>query len=125
TSFRKRHGRNRCHYSRLLQPTQHKYTILNPFVTLSAVEGSRLSMKEQQTHNNTNPPTKTPKRVPKLRFAEFIGKWHSKTLGEIGNVAMCKRIMKDQTTEIGEIPFFKIGTFGKTPDAYISESLFQ
>ena len=47
------------------------------------------------------------------------------TLGEIGSVKMCKRILKEQTNTIGGIPFYKIGTFGKTPDAYISEELFE
>ena len=48
-----------------------------------------------------------------------------KTMGEIGTVKMCKRIMKNQTSSMGEIPFYKIGTFGKEPDAYISRELFQ
>ncbi|EKB60190.1 hypothetical protein HMPREF9700_01227 [Bergeyella zoohelcum CCUG 30536] len=48
-----------------------------------------------------------------------------KTLGEIGEVRMCKRIFKEQTSEIGEIPFYKIGTFGKTPNAYIARELFE
>ena len=48
-----------------------------------------------------------------------------KTLGEIGEVRMCKRILKSQTTSDGEIPFYKIGTFGKKPDAYISRKLFD
>ena len=48
-----------------------------------------------------------------------------KTLGEIGEVCMCKRIMKDQTSETGDVPFFKIGTFGGTPDAYISRDLYD
>ena len=38
---------------------------------------------------------------------------------------MCKRIFKDQTAESGEIPFYKIGTFGGEPDAYISRDLFE
>lgn len=38
---------------------------------------------------------------------------------------MCKRIYKEQTTENGDVPFFKIGTFGGEPDAFISESLFE
>ena len=47
------------------------------------------------------------------------------TLGEVGDVCMCKRIMKDQTTTNGEIPFFKIGTFGGQADAYISRELYE
>lgn len=46
-------------------------------------------------------------------------------LGDIGRVAMCKRIFKNETSDAGEIPFFKIGTFGGEPDAYISRELFE
>ena len=38
---------------------------------------------------------------------------------------MCKRIFKEQTSPEGEIPFYKIGTFGSTPDAFISRELFE
>ena len=48
-----------------------------------------------------------------------------KTLGEIGEVCMCKRIMKNQTNAEGCIPFYKIGTFGKKADAFISEELYD
>lgn len=48
-----------------------------------------------------------------------------KTLGEVGDVRMCKRILKEQTSSDGEIPFYKIGTFGKAPDAFISRELFE
>lgn len=47
------------------------------------------------------------------------------TLGEIGDVCMCKRIMKNQTASIGDIPFYKIGTFGGEADAYIDRSLYD
>lgn len=51
--------------------------------------------------------------------------WEVKRLGEIGEPLMCKRVLKHQTSDQGDIPFYKIGTFGKTPDAYISRSLFE
>ena len=38
---------------------------------------------------------------------------------------MCKRIFKEQTSEEGDVPFYKIGTFGGSPDAYISRELFE
>ncbi|QNQ80551.1 restriction endonuclease subunit S [Lactobacillus sp. PV034] len=38
---------------------------------------------------------------------------------------MNKRIFKHQTSPIGEIPFYKIGTFGKQADSYISHELFE
>jgi type I restriction enzyme S subunit len=65
--------------------------------------------------------------LPKLRFPEFrdAGEWEEKRLGDIGSVRMCKRILKEQTSPRGEIPFYKIGTFGGVPDAYISREIFE
>lgn len=51
--------------------------------------------------------------------------WEVKRLGEIGEPLMCRRVLKSQTSSNGEIPFYKIGTFGKKPDAYMSRSLFD
>ena len=51
--------------------------------------------------------------------------WEQRKLGEFGSVAMCKRIYKEQTSEQGDVPFFKIGTFGTDPDAFISNELFD
>ncbi|WP_304289569.1 restriction endonuclease subunit S [Capnocytophaga leadbetteri] len=48
-----------------------------------------------------------------------------KTLGEVGEIRMCKRILKEQTSDYGGVPFYKIGTFGKEADAYISKELFN
>ncbi|WRA21149.1 restriction endonuclease subunit S [Helicobacter pylori] len=50
--------------------------------------------------------------------------WKKVRLGDIGKPCMCKRVMKHQTTRYGEIPFYKIGTFGNTADAFISKKLF-
>ncbi len=46
-------------------------------------------------------------------------------LKEIGKVCMCKRILKEQTVSSGDVPFYKIGTFGGVADAYISQELFD
>lgn len=51
--------------------------------------------------------------------------WEEKSLGEIGKPSMCKRILKKQTSSIGDVPFYKIGTFGKSPDAYISQEIYD
>lgn len=51
--------------------------------------------------------------------------WEEKTLGELGKVSMCKRILKKQTTTEGGIPFYKIGTFGKEPNAFIPEEIYN
>ena len=46
-------------------------------------------------------------------------------LGEIGNVCMCKRILKEETSPDYEIPFYKIGTFGNEADVFISKEQFE
>lgn len=51
--------------------------------------------------------------------------WKLKTLGDVGDVQMCKRIFSYQTSKRGDVPFFKIGTFGKEPDAFINWDLYQ
>lgn len=51
--------------------------------------------------------------------------WKQETLGEIGKVSMCKRILKKQTNNISGIPFYKIGTFGKEANAFISEEIYN
>ncbi|AUA18584.1 restriction endonuclease subunit S [Streptococcus suis] len=67
------------------------------------------------------------RNIPKRRFKEFenADAWELRKLGEVGTVAMCRRIFKEQTSEHGEIPFYKIGTFGGTPDAFIARELFE
>jgi len=51
--------------------------------------------------------------------------WVEKKLGEIGKVSMCKRIFKKQTTATGDIPFYKIGTFGKEANAFIPSYIYD
>lgn len=51
--------------------------------------------------------------------------WEMVELGEIGKICMCKRIFKEETKDTGDIPFYKIGTFGKEPDAFITKKLFE
>ena len=63
--------------------------------------------------------------VPKLRFKEFDGEWEEYKLGSLGSVAMNKRIYKEETSSHGDIPFFKIGTFGGKADAFISRAKYE
>ena len=74
-------------------------------------------MSDTQKHTKPN--------VPNLRFPGFEGEWESRRIGEDCAVNMCKRIFANQTSEQGDVPFFKIGTIGGTPDAYISRDLFE
>ena len=63
--------------------------------------------------------------TPAIRFKGFTDTWEQRKLGEIGSASMCRRIFKEQTSETGDIPFYKIGTFGAEPDAFISRELFE
>lgn len=63
--------------------------------------------------------------IPEIRFKGFTDPWEQRKFGDVGSVAMCKRIFKEQTSDEGDVPFYKIGTFGGEPDAYISQELFD
>lgn len=65
--------------------------------------------------------------TPHLRFPEFQDSvtWAALKLGKLVTVAMCKRIFSEETSPKGDIPFYKIGTLGKKPDAFISYDLFK
>lgn len=62
---------------------------------------------------------------PIIRFKGYQDDWEQRKFGDVGSVAMCKRIFKEQTSDEGEVPFYKIGTFGGVPDAFISRELFD
>jgi len=68
-------------------------------------------------------------QVPQLRFKQPDGSdypdWRKSKIGESCKVSMCKRIFADQTSENGDVPFYKIGTVGEKPDAFIKRELFE
>lgn len=63
--------------------------------------------------------------APEIRFKGFEGAWEMLKLGDVGSVLMNKRIFKYQTSEVGDVPFYKIGTFGREPNSFISRELFE
>ena len=93
--------------------------VLDKMATLTAELKAELEARKQQYEYYRN----------KLLSFNEIGEANRqvtwKKISEIGQICMCKRIMKDQTHKQGEIPFYKIGTFGGTADAYISRELFE
>ena len=64
---------------------------------------------------------------PRLRFPEFqnAGDWLAKTIGDVSEVLMCKRIFAEETNPNEGVPFYKIGTLGSVPDAFISRKQFE
>lgn len=61
----------------------------------------------------------------KTRLKGFNEPWMKKKLGDIGSLAMCKRIFQEETSEKGDVPFYKIGTFGQQADAYITKGKYE
>lgn len=64
-------------------------------------------------------------KIPEIRFENFEGEWKQFSLGELGSVATNKRIFIHQTSLTGDVPFYKIGTFGREPKLFISQDLFD
>ena len=80
-------------------------------------------MADTENNKNSNSPAST--SAPALRFPGFTEPWRRIRLGDNCTIQMCKRIFANQTSEIGEVPFFKIGTIGGYPDTFISKELFE
>lgn len=66
-----------------------------------------------------------PELYKESKLGTIPREWDDKEIGDIGEVRMCRRVFNYETNEQGEIPFYKIGTFGKEPDAYISKELYN
>ena len=88
--------------------------ILDAFTKLTAELNAELVARKQQYAYY---------REQLLTFEENEAEW--KDLGEVGAIRMCKRVLKSQTSDRKDIPFYKIGTFGKEPNAYITRELFD
>ena len=101
----------------------HLFVDLDNLITLHQRKHDQLATLKKSLLEKMFP--KPGSDVPELRFAGFTEPWEQRKLGDFGSVEMCKRIYKEQTSEHGEVPFFKIGTFGDAPDAFISRSLFE
>ncbi|EFH2761506.1 restriction endonuclease subunit S [Escherichia coli] len=88
--------------------------ILDKFTALTVELTAELAMRKKQYNYY---------RDQLLSFEEGEVEW--KTLGDIGDVRMCKRILKNETLPEGDVPFYKIGTFGKKANAFISRDVFE
>ena len=67
----------------------------------------------------------TDRQTGLIRLLQYVYGFAFVRLGDIGKVSMCKRIMKADTTNEGDIPFYKIGTFGKKADAFIKRDKYE
>lgn len=109
-------------YEEQCKISQHFKTI-DTLITLHQCKLTKLQLLKKSMLTKMFP--KDGARVPEIRFQGFHGDWEQHQFRDVGSVAMCKRVFKDETSDKGDIPFFKIGTFGGNPDAYISRELFD
>ena len=94
--------------------------ILDNFTNLAAELQAELQARQEQYEYYRNK-LLTFNNVDRGGYASVT--WMK--MSEIGEICMCKRITKDQTNNIDGVPFYKIGTFGKVADAYISRDLYE
>ena len=100
--------------------------ILNTAITLPSVEEQQKIGAYFENLDNLITLHQCKCQIDGCRFQSPLAiTWEQRKLGEIGSVSMCRRIFKEQTSENGEIPFYKIGTFGGEADAFISRELFE
>lgn len=103
--------------------------ILDNFTFLTTELAAELAARQKQYEYyrdllltfKSNESTILNERTNELELSGAI-RWMK--LGDIGSICMCKRILKSETNQNGGIPFYKIGTFGKQADAYISNEKF-
>ena len=100
--------------------------ILNTAITLPSVEEQQKIGAYFENLDNLITLHQRKCQIDGCRFQSPLAiTWEQRKLGEIGSVSMCRRIFKEQTSETGDIPFYKIGTFGADPDAFITRELFE
>ena len=84
---------------------------------LTFAETGNTIMTDRQTDRQTE--------MNAIKLIQYVFGYVRIELGSVGKVSMCKRIMKAETSSDGDVPFYKIGTFGKQPDAYITKQKFE
>lgn len=107
--------------------------ILDDFTLLSAELSAELKARQKQYEYyrnklltfDENPETVDTLHTHTHTHGYLLKNARKILLGQVGNVCMCKRIMKNQTLDNGDIPFYKIGTFGGKANAYITKELFE
>ena len=99
-----------------IEARQKQYEYYRDLLLTFAETGNTI-LTDRQTDRQTELST--------IKLIQYVFGWAQIELGMVGKVSMCKRIMKSETSSMGDVPFYKIGTFGKKPDAYISRQKYD
>ena len=92
--------------------------ILDQFTTLEAELEAELEARRTQYEHYCN-------HLLSYESLAACGPVDLIELQDVGVVRMCKRIHKAETSIQGDIPFFKISTFGGTPTSFISAEVYE
>ena len=98
-----------------IEARQKQYEYYRDVLLTYAATGKIIAQTDRQTDRQTSI----------IKLIQFVYGSVKISLGTIGKISMCKRIMKSETSSTGDVPFFKIGTFGGEPNAYISKDTFE
>ena len=102
-----------------IEARKKQYEFYRDALLTFAETGSIIAQTDRQTDRQTDDYNSL------IRLCQYVFGYVRIELGDIGKVSMCKRIMKAETSTNGEVPFFKIGTFGGEPNAYISKETYE
>ena len=92
---------------------------------LSRAEQSRARAEQSRAEQSRAEQSRAEQSRALIKLLQYVFGYVRISLGDIGSICMCKRILKSQTNTVSGVPFYKIGTFGKEADAYISQETFD
>ena len=99
-----------------IEARQKQYEYYRDLLLTFAETGSTI-VTDRQTDRQTE--------LNAIKLIQYVFGYVKIQLSDVGKVSMCKRIMKAETSSSGDVPFYKIGTFGKKADAFISREKFD
>ena len=108
--------------------THKKGLLQNLFPAVKGSGSENLEMRNEKTEPDSSFSIQNSNfSIPPLRFPEFqnAGEWVQKKVGDVSEVLMCRRIFAEETNPSEGVPFYKIGTLGGIPDAFISREKFE
>ena len=105
-----------------IEARQKQYEYYRDMLLTFAETGDIMPQTDRQTDRQTG---RQADRQAIIKLLQYVFGYAKIELGEIGKVSMCKRILKAETSDVCDVPFYKIGTFGKEADAYIDREKFE
>lgn len=107
----------------VIPPAKEQYSIASALTSINNLISSLGKLIEKK--KNIKQGAMQQLLTGQIRLKGFSEPWVKRKLGDIGSLAMCKRIFQEETSEKGDVPFYKIGTFGQQADAYITKGKYE